>query len=129
MNKKNIKGGSDNPTIIRKMFEIETQRKSKTKVTMNESPKLPQEFVVMSTPFTDNDIENLLGQDVKNLVNTIDSLKTREVNATNSLLELRNKIEKLLEAKKLALESAKNQDFGEVVDILNDQIAILEYLV
>ena len=96
---------------------------------MHEFPKGPQDFVILDTSFNDDEIEALLSQDIKDVAVTIDDLKTREVNSTNSLREIRNKIENLLVAKKLALESAKNQKFPQIIKILESQIEILEYLI
>ncbi len=74
--------------------------------------KYPTDFVCSVLPFEDEDIENLLSQSNKDVSSTIDLLKLREVNATNALQILRNKIEKLIQEKEVNLLPFNKNDTG-----------------
>jgi len=70
---------------------------------MNDFPKYPTDFSALIRPFEDEEIERLLAQPIKDVVFTIDILKTREVNATTALMKLRNSINAFIEAKEKEL--------------------------
>ena len=92
---------------------------------MNDFPQYPTDFIAMTTPFEDEDLENLMTQKIEDLVFTIDTLKKREVNASRKLDRIKIFIYTLLDKKKSEL---KNVDIftANRISYLEDQIAILE---
>ena len=63
----------------------------------NEFPKYPLDFCALTREFEDEEIERLLSQDIKDVAQTIDMLKTREVNATKAYQNLKDKIREMIE--------------------------------
>lgn len=61
---------------------------------MDDFPKYPTDFVAMTRPFEDEDLEKLLSQTPEEVAFTIDVLKSREVNATTAYQNLKDKISK-----------------------------------
>ena len=81
---------------------------------MSEFPKYPTDFLALTRPFEDEEIEKLLSQNIKDLVWTIDNLKKREVNATKAVEDRNLEIEKLrAELSDLRRREIENQAFKE----------------
>lgn len=71
---------------------------------MNDFPKYPTDFVAMASEFTEQDIEKFINQKNDDVIHTIDMLKRREVNASNSLINLRKKINDTIISKEKELK-------------------------
>jgi hypothetical protein len=95
---------------------------------MSDFPKYPIDYVSMTTPFEDEDLERIVTQPVKDLVYTIDVLKEREVNATKAYQGLKDKIEAQIVRLKEVRQNMVEEEFPAVASVLEDEIRMLDNL-
>ncbi len=93
---------------------------------MDDFPKYPTDFIVMTRPFEDEETERLLQQKVSDVAFTVNVLKQREINATKALEKLRLKIESTIISKEKELEFSTNAP--SFTSVLEGQINLLENL-
>ena len=93
---------------------------------MSDFPKYPTDFIALTRGFEDEDLEKILQLPVKTLSWLIDTLKLREVNASNSRLDQIRRIEAKIQSLEEDLNQARGQGSNSAAGVIEDQISLLK---
>ena len=95
---------------------------------MEDFPKYPTDFVVMTRPFEEEDIKKFLGQNEAEIAFTIDTLKKREVNATKVLSDLQYRISKKIMDLKDKYDEESAKESSSILFAIEESIKNLDEL-